>query len=265
MDLLGKRTLMRHLAVVAILLAFGFARVGWEQSLLEEHRAAYFHGAKLDLELREQVGQFGFVAALSGFRSLVADLLWIRAHSAWEETEWGRMYLIFNQVVALQPRTLMFWDMAAWHMAWNASVAAERDGRIPRETLRIKAAKDYIHLGEDFLVRGIANNPDRHLLYERLGFLYQEKLKDPFGASREYEKASRFPTAPAHLKRFAAYQLAKCPGHEREAYGRLRSLYDLGESERLPTLITLLGELEEKLGIPGAERISIPTGDHGNR
>ena len=43
----------------------------------------------LNLDLREQVGQLGFVAALSGFRSVVADFLFIQAHVAWERTEWS--------------------------------------------------------------------------------------------------------------------------------------------------------------------------------
>ena len=82
---------------------------------------------RLGLELREQVGQLGVVAALSGFRSVIADFLFIQAHVAWERTEWARVLLLFRQVTTLQPRSVLFWDMAAWHMAWNASAAAMND------------------------------------------------------------------------------------------------------------------------------------------
>src|SRR2546422_8499018 len=102
---------MRNILVAIILLLFGAGKLRFEQRLTEEHRAAFFHGAKLNLDLRQQIGQLGFIAALSGFRSLVADVLWIQAHSAWERTEWGRMALIFDNVTALQPRNVMFWDM----------------------------------------------------------------------------------------------------------------------------------------------------------
>ena len=68
---------------------FGAAKMPFEARLDAGARAAYFHGAKLNLGLREQIGQIGFLAALSGFRSLVADFLWIQAHIAWERTEWG--------------------------------------------------------------------------------------------------------------------------------------------------------------------------------
>lgn len=249
---------MRVAAVLVFLLIFGAAKFGFEHRLTEEHRNAYFRGATLDLGMREQIGQLSFVAALSGFRSLVADLLWIRAHSAWERTEWGRMALLFNSVTALQPRALLFWDNAAWHMAWNASVAAMEDPKIPREALRIKAQREYFELGKDFLVRGIANNPDRYLLYERLGTLYREKFKDHLSAAREYEKAARFEDAPSYVKRFVAYELAIVPGHEKEAYERLRSLYLRGEKERLPTLLKHLERLQEELNVPVAERVYTP-------
>jgi hypothetical protein len=122
------------------------------------------------------------------------------------------MALLFNSVTALQPRAVLLWDMAAWHMAWNASVAAMEDRKQPREALRIKAQREYFRLGEDFLQRGIENNPDRHQLYERLGALYTEKFKDPCRAYEQYLKAAQFPKAPSYEKRFAAYALAECPG-----------------------------------------------------
>ncbi len=250
---------MRHLIVLLILTIFGFGKLRFEQALTNEHRAAYFHGARLNLGLRQQIGQLGFLAALSGFRSLVADGLWIRAHIAWEDTQWGRMALLLNNVTALQPRSLLFWETSAWHMAWNASVAAREDRRQPREALRIKAQREYFKLGEDFLLRGIENNPDRYLLYDRLGLLYREKFRDPCKSFVQYDKAARFPNAPEYEKRFAAYALAECPGREREAYERLKTLYAMGEQERLPTLLKKLSELQEKLNVPAAERVySLP-------
>lgn len=247
-----------YIAVIALLLAFGFGKLRFEQRLTEEHRAAFFHGAKLSLDLRQQIGQLGFLAALSGFRSMVADFLWIEAHSAWERTEWGRMALLFQNVTALQPRTLMFWDMAAWHMAWNASVAARENPKQPREALRIKAQREYFEIGRDFLVRGIANNPDRYLLYDRLGLLYREKFKDHCKAAEQYELAARFPDAPEYEHRFAAYELAECPGCEREAYERLLALYKKGQNEWLPTLLHTLDALQKKLNIPADQRVEIP-------
>ena len=247
-----------RLLAIAIVAAFGAARMSFEQRLTEEHRSAYFHGAQLDLDLRQQLGQMGFLAALSGFRAVVADGMWIEAHSAWERVEWGRMKLLLDAVTSLQPRCTMFWDMSAWHMAWNASVAALYDRKQPREALREKAARQYIEIGEDTLLRGIQNNPDKGFLYERLGALYDQKMHDSCKSAAYYAKAATFPDSFPYVKRLAVFRLAECPGHEREAYEKLVVLYKMGKSEQVPTLFTKLHELEEKLSVPPEQRIYTP-------
>jgi predicted Zn-dependent protease len=145
--------------------------------------------------------------------------------------------------------------MAAWHMAWNASTAAMNDRTQPRLALRINAAREYFQLGKDFLERGIKNNPERPELYEALARLYRDKYEDHEHASEFFAKAAALPGAHSYARRFAAYELAQCAGREREAYDRLRALYDSGEQERLPTLLRRLKELEIKLDIPPDQRI----------
>ena len=239
---------------LAMLLAFGVMKLPAERALSLQHRQLQFADIA-NLDLREKIGQVGFVAALSGFRAVVADFLFIEAHVAWERTEWGRVLFLFRQVTSLQPHVPLFWDMAAWHMAWNASAAAMNDQSQPRLALRVKAQREYFAIGKDFLERGIKNNPDRPQLYEALARLYRDKYNDHDHASEFFAKASALPGAPSYDKRFSAYELSYCEGREREAYERLRALYDEGEKERLPTLIKRLKFLEEKLRIPPEQRI----------
>jgi hypothetical protein len=247
--------MMRAAAVILSVLVFGAARLPMEHALSETHRELHFRAVDFNLDLREQLGQLGFVAALSGFRSLVADALFIQAHVAWERTEWGRVLFLFRQVTTLQPRAVLFWDMAAWHMAWNASTAAMNDPAQPRLALRTKAAREYLQLGKDFLERGIKNNPERPELYEALARLYRDKYEDHERASEFFAKAAALPGAHRYTRRFAAYELAQCAGRERDAYAQLRALYDSGEQERLPTLLRHLKELEIKLDIPPERRV----------
>jgi hypothetical protein len=247
--------MIRWVLVLALLFGFGAAALPLEQNLAAEHQRLHFRPVEFNADLREQIGQLGFVAALSGFRSLVADVLFLQAHVAWERTEWGRVLLLFRQVTALQPRSVLFWDMAAWHMAWNASVAALNDPAQPRAALRIKAQREYFAIGRDFLERGIRNNPEKPQLYESLARLYKDKYNDHARASEFFAKAAAQPGAPSYDKRFAAYELSYCEGRENEAYGQLRRLYDVGPNERLPTLITRLKFLENKLNIPADQRI----------
>jgi tetratricopeptide (TPR) repeat protein len=245
----------RGLIAVAILIVVGVVKLPLEHNLATLHRQEHFRGVEFNLDLREKIGQLGFIAALSGFRAIVADALFIQAFSAWENTEWGRMLLLFRHITTLQPRVLLFWDTAAWHMAWNGSVAAMNDQKQPRLALRVKAQREYFALGKDFLERGIKNNPDRPDLYEALARLYKEKYKDHERASEFYAKAAALAGAPTFDRRFSAYELSYCEGREREAYERLRHLYNEGPQERLPTLIKRLKFLEEKLGIPQDQRL----------
>jgi hypothetical protein len=247
--------MIRGLVAVLSLALFGAAKLPMEHAVWAEHRRLHFRAVDFNLDLREQLGQLGFVAALSGFRSLVADALFVQAHVAWERTEWGRVLLLFRQVTTLQPRALLFWDMAAWHMAWNASTAALNDRAQPRLALRIKAQREYFALGRDFLERGIKNNPDRPQLYEALARLYRDKYNDHEHAAEFFAKAAALPGAPGYTKRFAAYELAQCPGREQEAHAQLRALYDSGEKERVPTLLRRLKALEIKLDIPPDQRV----------
>lgn len=247
--------MIRTFLVVAVLAGIGALKLPVENDLAALHRQEHFRGVEFNLDLREKIGQLGFVAALSGFRAIVADGLFIQANVAWERTEWGRVLLFFRHITTLQPRSVLFWDIAAWHMAWNASVAAMNNRTQPRLALRVKAQREYFALGKDFLERGIKNNPDRPQLYEAMARLYKEKYKDHEHAAEYFAKAAALPGAPSFDRRFSAYELSYCEGREREAYERLRGLYDEGEKERLPTLITRLKFLENKLNIPEDQRI----------
>ncbi|HWN23586.1 MAG TPA: hypothetical protein VNN16_00625, partial [Candidatus Sulfotelmatobacter sp.] len=131
----------RVLFAFAMLLVFGVMKRPAERAVSLQHRQLHFEDVELNLDLREKMGQLGFIAALSGFRAMVADFLFIEAHVAWEQTEWGRVLFLFRQVTTLQPHVPLFWDMAAWHMAWNASAAAMNDTSQSRLALRVKAQR----------------------------------------------------------------------------------------------------------------------------
>ena len=254
----GRVSILRSLLAVLLLAVFGAVLIPWQSELQRTAQAAHFRTTPLTLGLREQIGQSGFLAALSGFRAPLAAFLWIDAHTAWERTEWGRMAGLFNTVTTLQPHTLLYWDIAAWHMAWNASAAALQDVKQKSSVLRERARHEYIQLGRDILENGIRNNPDNYLLYDRLGILLRDKMEDHAAAADAFAKAATFPEAPAYIHRFAAYELTKVPGRERQAYDLLLSLYRQGEKQRMPALLEKLRALEVKLDIPREQRIPAP-------
>jgi hypothetical protein len=250
----------RTLCILGLLAGFGCVKTNAEHHLFAAQRAAGFQLATLSGQIRSQLGQTGFVAALSGFRALMADLLWIRAGSAFDRTEWPRMQMLLHAATQLQPRAVVFWEMAHFHMAYDASHSMRLNVRQqPVAALRRIAELEYVRIGEDFLKAGLVFNPDSATLWQRLGELYSRRRNDPARAAEAYAEAARKPGALKFLRRMAAYELAKVPGSEKEAYAQLRSLYLEGEQERLPNLVRLLQQLEEKLAVPEASRVYIPS------
>ncbi|MGC1480790.1 MAG: hypothetical protein WA771_09825 [Chthoniobacterales bacterium] len=247
---------VRIAVVAATLIASGALALPLQTHLTTLRKDAGFNAPSLDLTLREQVGQLSFLAALSGFRSFVAAWDWIQAHIAWQDLEWGRMAGLIDTVTTLQPHSELYWDNGSWHMAWNAAVNARNNvDDEPSEILRLRNERQYVELGRSLLEKGILNNPDSQLLHQRLGLLLSQRAEDHCAAADAYAASAALPGAPPYVKRLAAYELAQCPEREQEAYRALRELYDLGTDERMPTVITRLKELEEKLGIPPADRI----------
>ena len=247
---------MKRIAIVlAALLVFGAVKFPLEKSIHDAHRAAYFHGATLNLTLREQIGQGAFLAALSGFRGVIADILSLQANEAWQNTQWSRVLFLYSQITTLQPRSTLNWEMGAWYMAFDAAQSALENPKQPREALRIKASREYIRQGRELLERGIQNNPDRYILYNRLGFVLMYKAMDHLAASQAYAKAAEFPDCMGYEIRFAAYELSLVPGKEAEAYALLLKLYNEGKNEHTPKLLARIKTLEEKLNIPMEQRV----------
>lgn len=246
----------RVLLPLLLLLAFGLFKTPFEGRLLQMQRAQGFQLAQLNLNVRTQLGQAGFVAALSGFRAIMADSLWIRAGSAFDQTAWPRMELLLHSATQLQPRAVLFWEMAHYHMAYDAATAMRLDEEHQSSSaLRRKAELEYIRIGETFLKDGLTFNPTSARLWERLGDLYSRRLNDHPAAAEAYDRAAVLPGAMGYIRRFAAYEVAKVPGKEREAYARLKSLALEGPAQRLPTLLHLLQNLEEKLAVPQTQRV----------
>lgn len=241
---------------IVVLACWGILKLPFETRLTAQMQAARLGGFKITASLRQQAGQAGFIAALGGLRAAVADLLWIRAHVAWQDVQYGRMKLLFDACTAMQPRRVYFWDLSAWHMAWNGAAHVQNTVEDPEE--RRRKMMEFFKIGEDYLLRGIENNPDDWQIYDRLGMLYRDKLKDPEKAAAAYDEASKRPGRLDYTRRFAAYMLSEVPGREREAYERLLALYREGEHEWLDTLLKRLQLLERKLKIPLEQRVDIP-------
>jgi hypothetical protein len=234
------------------LLAFGAARLPYEDRLSREFRATGLFPARLEIGRGERIGQTSSAVALGGLRTLVATFLNLRAFTAFTEQRWEDVAKTYNTIVDLAPRTRYYWETGSWQLAYNAASYYLNDSKLP-PLRRREAWRSYILRGRALLERGIRNNPDDWSLLANLGFLLADPNKFPalrdhnasFTAAAEaYQKSAATGKAPAYVRRAWFYALARVEGREAEALALARSLYAAGPQNRTPTLLMLLLVLE---------------------
>ena len=209
---------------MATILLWGCAKLPWEIHMTREQRlAAVGFAGPTAVAIREKLGQGLCLAALGGFRGLAANALMLEAHTAWEKQQWVRVRSSFELAALLQPRVALFWDLASWHLAWNAAVAAERYSQEPSEMRRRIEARKWVEAGRALLERGTQSVPEKALLFQRLGDLYWQRLEDYSAAVDWYRQALAKGDAPVYLERFVGYGLDKS-GDQKGALEYFRQL-----------------------------------------
>ena len=250
-----RSTALQLAVTAAALAALGWVRLPLERDLTAELRAERLLTPPLDLATNEKLGQTTATVALGGLRTLVAALWNLRAHGFFEGQEWARLEDTFRTVVTLAPRTRYYWDTAAWHLAYNAAAYYLEDKELP-PVRRRQLWRDAIRRGQDFLERGIRNNPDDWVLAHRLGRLLDDrnKLPDPAKAAQWFAySAAR--GAPAYVARNQLYALGRVSGQEAEALALARHLF-ANPGHRVPSLNCLLFALEADAGADPASLIA---------
>lgn len=246
------------IGAVLLLVIWGGFKVRWESVLFQE--SEQYGGVSLSLKVSEQVGQGTVIAVLSGFRSVVADWLWLKVNYFFEERQWPQMQETMNLVCGLQPRSPDFWEMSAWHLAWNVSHAVRYEVQEPSLARRIKAQNYYIKAGRAVLDRGLEYIPDRYDLWVARGLLRAEKQKDYAGAAEDFLKATTFPDTPIYVFRQVAYNLERAEKWS-EAYAFWCKVWlkfpdKIHTSEmRWDRVQARIQRLEERLTIPKTQRL----------
>jgi len=246
---------------VIVFTAWTAVKVPWEMRLARE-RSLLMYGTEVPMtfQMRDQLGQGLTIAALGGFRGIAANFLWLSVTTAWEDRQWVRLRSLAEMVVILQPRVSFFWENAGWHMAYNASVAAEQFNQEDRGKNNVESRR-WIMQGIELYERGIQALPDQHKLYEMLALVYQQRLGDYAKAAHYYEVASQKNGAPVYLERFVGFSLEKA-GKDREAYDYWVKLWQsAGEHGPGPRRWKMIEEhirkLENKLNIPLDKRLFV--------
>jgi hypothetical protein len=250
----------RKLLIILLLVLAGLSLIPLEKSIHVQRVKLKYGNAGVPRDVRYHIPQGMAVGLLAGFRGVVADFLWIQSHDYWEKKEWIRQYNNMDMVTTLQPLSILFWDLASWHMAWNIGYAVRTDPKNPTEAVGIKRERDWQLKARDFLIRGIENNPNKYDLYFKLGWLYWQKFVEVGGAcdaARYFGQAAEYAEAPKYIGRIYAQALERC-GQPEEAYKYWIKLWH--QPRNTPNQLWNVIEreivrIEDLLNIPSDQRV----------
>lgn len=112
------------------------------------------------------------LGAISGFRQIIAGLLWVRSDSMFHSGNYDGILPLIRLITWLDPNWLDPYATGAWHLTYNFTDTDQRSDR------------RYLPPGVALLNEGIANNSEIYDMYKEKGWLYFDKFKD-YGRSAE--------------------------------------------------------------------------------
>lgn len=129
---------------------------------------------KLDFSVMSSLMVAGLA---SGFKSQVANLLWMKSDEYWHQGLFTRQVPLMEAVVTLDPQFIDAWSTAGWHWAYNiyADVASNPDNIKAGPAAIREKQEEAVARGLDYLDRGSNLNPDTYRLWFEYGWTRAEK------------------------------------------------------------------------------------------
>lgn len=206
------------------------AAAGWAVRPLEEPawQAVKAGQPALRLDsLQNAMGEGVTVGLLGGFRAIVADFFWIKAHAEWAHNDLPQTQSWLRTVTTVDPRPVYFWLEAARIMASDIPVwrieEMERRGEVPAG-VKQRIVEQQGEIAIKYLEEALTYHPDVPNIYVDIAQIHLAKFKDVATAAEIYRQAAGLPNAPYFISRDYAYLLHRL-GRVQEAYDWLVKLY----------------------------------------
>ncbi len=111
-----------------------------------------------------------FIAALGGFRSLAAEVVWYRADRLQDKGRYGELLQLASLLTWLEPHDAEVWTYTAWNLAYNISVRMPRlEDRWPWVYAGVRLLRD----------EGLRWNPQDLDICRELAFFFELKIGLP--------------------------------------------------------------------------------------
>lgn len=249
------RAPLRGAAALLVLAGAGWLMQPLRVQLRQQEQACRLQLPPPDYGQTDALTQQLALFSLGGLRTFAAEMLSIDATNAWIQQDWPRARQRWEQITTLCPQRVNYWLRASNDMAKNA-VAWVQEQEEPGSCEQAVQSKYYLDSAEQFLLEGIANNPDSALLWLHLG-AFDEDLSRRTNFTRaveDYRRALELGASPMY-RRWVFYNLCRIRGREKEAWELGRALYQ-EERHRSPSLRCLLLVLQHKLDIPAEQQFT---------
>ncbi|TSA36932.1 MAG: hypothetical protein D4R66_00190 [Opitutales bacterium] len=242
------------IACLALLLAAGALS---ERSWLSVRTCIPEIGPK---QIEPTIGQGVLLGILGGFRTVIADMTWIRSYVLWERKDRPGCETLMRTACALDPHARYFWentgyalgyDMAHWEIRRRGGYA-----KVPKE-IQDHLFKSYARKGLEVLDEGVRLSKAKAALLVFAGQLAEMKLGDKKLAADYYRQAAETVSPPWYAARFCARNEWDA-GHPMEAYVWFKN-YWLDrlskDSDHAPDDLELIRDMETNLKINLLSRI----------
>ena len=224
---------------------------------------------KLDFSVMSSLMVAGLA---SGFKSQVANLLWMKSDEYWHEGLFTRQVPLMEAVVTLDPQFIDAWSTAGWHWAYNiyADIPSNPDYKKKGDAEITRAQDHAIETGLDYLNRGSQMNPDTYRLWFEYGWtrgekagLYDDKTVELFKTARTKTDARTIevPGRNGEMKKEQGLDiLGRTIGHLYERvpdFDKARSQYADDLMKATPAQKALLDEAGKAWGLYGSNYTAI--------
>jgi tetratricopeptide (TPR) repeat protein len=155
------------------------------------------------------------IAALGGFRTVAADILWMKVDNLWDGGSWQYIPTLLESVVQLDPHFILAWRVYGWHLAYNLN--AESKTLIDR--------RYWLDRGVEVLRRAVDVNPKAWEPRFELGWTLFDRAHRYPEAAGIFLEASKLQGSPAYIDRL----YYRCYEHMLD-FGHLWKALDYAES-----------------------------------
>jgi tetratricopeptide (TPR) repeat protein len=131
------------------------------------------------------------IAALGGFRTVAADLLWLQAERMWDGGSWWAMLPLLDAVTQLDPHFILAWQVYGWHAAYNMNAESET----------IVDKRYWLDRGVKILEQAVDANPDNWEMIFEMGWTLYDRAHQPWRAAEYFRRADKLQGSKSYVTR----------------------------------------------------------------